>query len=156
MTVEARIFVDTNVLVYAYDADAGKKHEIARDLVARLWRSREGTLSTQVLQEFYVTVTRKLLTPLDPTTARRVVATYQGWPLMTIDVMCILDAIEISERNQLSFWEGLIVAAARQAGAERVMTEDLQSGRPIEGLVIESPFGTEFTRGNQKLDFGHF
>lgn len=140
MPVAARSFVDTNVLVYAYDVDAGEKHEIARALVAGLWRSREGMLSTQLLQEFYVTVTRKLLTPLEPVVARRVVATYRSWPVELIDVTAILDATEVGERNQLSFWDALIVTAACGAGAEQLLTEDLQSGQHIEGVMIDNPF----------------
>ena len=81
MIGETRTFIDTNILVYAYDIDAEEKHVIARTLLTRLWENREGALSTQVLQEFYVTVTRKLPTPLDPARARRVVATYQVWPV---------------------------------------------------------------------------
>jgi len=139
MSAEGGIFVDTNILVYAYDVDAGRKYEIARDLLMRLWKSRQAVLSTQVLQEFYVTVTRKLSTPLDSATARRVIARYQAWPVQLIDVATVLEASEIAERHQLSFWDGLIVAAARQAGAERVLSEDLQAGRVIESVLIENP-----------------
>jgi len=139
MSAEGGIFVDTNILVYTYDVDAGRKYEIARDLLMRLWKSRQAVLSTQVLQEFYVTVTRKLSTPLDSATARRVIARYQAWPVQLIDVATVLEASEIAERHQLSFWDGLIVAAARQAGAERVLSEDLQAGRVIESVLIENP-----------------
>ena len=139
MSAEGGIFVDTNILVYAYDIDAEEKHTIAQDLLMRLWKTRQGVLSTQVLQEFYVTVTRKLSTPLDSATARRVIARYQAWPVQLIDVATVLEASEIAERHQLSFWDGLIVAAARQAGAERVLSEDLQAGRVIESVLIENP-----------------
>ncbi|MGI8828116.1 MAG: PIN domain-containing protein [Chloroflexota bacterium] len=140
MSVEARIFVDTNILVYAYDVDSGRKHEVAREHVTRLWGSRLGILSTQVLQEFYVTVTRKLSSRLDPTVARRLVATYQSWPVQLVDVASVLEAIDIAERHQLSFWDGLIVTAARRAGARRVLSEDFRPGRNIEGVLIENPF----------------
>lgn len=90
MTVETRTFVDTNVLVYAHDVDAGNKHEIARELLRRLWENRQGVMSTQVLQEFYVTVTRKLPKPLDRPAARRVVSTYRAWPIQEIAVADIL------------------------------------------------------------------
>jgi len=139
MIAEGRIFVDTNILVYAYDIDAQEKHTIAQDLLARLWKTRQGVLSTQVLQEFYVTVTRKLSTPLDPATARRVIAPFQAWHVQLIDVATVLDASEIAQRHQLSFWDGLIIAAARQAGAERVLSEDLQAGRVMESVLIENP-----------------
>ncbi len=139
MSAEGRVFVDTNILVYAYDVDAAEKHTTAQDLLTRLWKSRQGVLSTQVLQEFYITVTRKLSTPLDPATARRVIAPYQAWPVQLIDVATVLEASEIAERHQLSFWDGLIVAAARQAGAERVLSEDLQADRVMESVRIENP-----------------
>jgi len=140
MNGEATTFVDTNILVYAYDVDAGDKHEVARQLVRGLWRSRRGVLSTQVLQEFYVTVTRKLTKHLDRSTARRVVRTYQAWPVQVVDVADILAAAELEERHQMSFWDALIVVAARRAGADRIMTEDLQAGRQLEGVTIENPF----------------
>jgi len=139
MSAEGRVFVDTNILVYAYDVDAAEKHTTAQDLLTRLWKSRQGVLSTQVLQEFYITITRKLSTQLDPATARRVIAPYQAWPVQLIDVATVLEASEIAERHQLSFWDGLIVAAARQAGAERVLSEDLQADRVMESVRIENP-----------------
>jgi predicted nucleic acid-binding protein len=140
MNGESAAFVDTNILVYAYDADAGKKREIARDLLARLWSTREGTLSTQVLQEFYVTVTRKLPHPLDHPTARRVIDTYRTWPVQPIDVAAILAASRVEDRWHLSFWDALIVTAAKQSGAGRIFSEDLQAGQVVDGIVIENPF----------------
>ncbi|HZU11941.1 MAG TPA: PIN domain-containing protein [Chloroflexota bacterium] len=140
MSAESLVFVDTNILVYAYDVDAGKKHEIARDLLAHLWEKRQGTLSTQVLQEFYVTVTRKVPAPLDPPVARRVIAAYHSWPVQSIDVATIVEASEIGERRQLSFWDALIVTAARRAGVNYLLSEDLQDGQTVEGVRIANPF----------------
>ena len=140
MNADARTFVDTNILVYAYDADAQSKHEIARELVMRLWQTRQGVLSTQVLQEFYVTVTRKLAKPLDRSTARRVVGTYGAWPAQVVDIVDILAAAELEERYRLSFWDALILTSARRAGADRVVSENLQAGQQVEGVVIENPF----------------
>lgn len=133
-------FVDTNVLVYAYDADAGQRHETARELLANLWTTRTGVLSTQVLQEFYVTVTRKLSKPLDRVTARGVMATYQAWPVHGVTAADVISAAETEEREQLSFWDALIVYSATQLGATRVLTEDLQAGRRIASVTIENPF----------------
>ncbi|MGH2441806.1 MAG: PIN domain-containing protein [Chloroflexota bacterium] len=147
MSAEHRVFVDTNILVYAYDTDAGQKNEIARDLLTNLWKIRRGTLSTQVLQEFYVTVTRKLSKPLDPAAARHVVATYRSWPVQLIDVSAICQASEIAERHELSFWDGLIVAAAHRAGALHVLSEDLQAGQIIDGVRIENPLMERGTKG---------
>lgn len=140
MNDSAWTFVDTNVLVYAYDVRAQEKHEIAREVVRNLWESGRGTLSTQVLQEFYVTVTRKLSRTLDSVEARRVIAVYRAWPVQMIDVPAVLGASEIAEGHQLSFWDGLIIEAARRAGASRVLSEDMQSGRVIAGIQVENPF----------------
>lgn len=133
-------FVDTNVLVYAYDVDANRRHDIARDLLADLWKRRSGTLSTQVLQEFYVNVTRKLSKPLERVTARGVLATYQAWPVHSVTAEDVVAAAELEEREQLSFWDALIIYSATQAGAARLLTEDLQPGRHIAGVAIENPF----------------
>ncbi len=141
MNGEPVAFIDTNILVYAYDADAGSKHDIARDLLARLWRTRRGVLSTQVLQEFYVTVTRKLPQPVDHPTARRVIDAYRVWPVQSIDVGAILAASEVEDRWQLSFWDALIITAAKQAGARRIFSEDFQAGQVVAGITIENPFG---------------
>jgi predicted nucleic acid-binding protein len=135
-----RIFVDTNILVYAHDLDAGKKNDIARTLISELWRTRQGVMSTQVLQEFYVTVSRKLPAPLDRSMARQIVGTYQAWNVHSLDVFDIVAASEIEERYQLSFWDALIISAARRVNADRLLTEDLQSGQRMEGILVENPF----------------
>ncbi|MQA84076.1 MAG: PIN domain-containing protein [Streptosporangiales bacterium] len=133
-------FVDTNVLVYAYDADAGRRHDIAAELLTRLWRSRTGAISTQVLQEFYVNVTRKLPQPLDRVTARGVLWTYRAWPVHSASVDDVMGAAELEEREQLSFWDALIIVSAVRSGAARLLTEDMQEGRRISGVLIENPF----------------
>ncbi len=141
MSVEAAPFIDTNVLVYAYDADAGRKHQTARALLTTLWEDRGGLLSTQVLQEFYVTVTRKIPRPLDHPTARGVIKTYLAWPVQMIDVGDILAASEVEDRFQLAFWDALIITSAKRAGAGRLVSEDFQTGRIMDGVLIENPFG---------------
>jgi predicted nucleic acid-binding protein len=128
------------VLVYAYDVDAGQKHDAARALIADLWRTRRGVISTQMMQEFYVTVCRKLSTRLDRLTARAVIETYRAWPVHALDVSDVLAASELEERYQLSFWDALIIAAAQRMNADRVVTEDFQDGRRLEGILIENPF----------------
>ena len=132
-------FLDTNVLVYAHDIRAGQKHTIARDLVRHLWDTRQGALSTQVLQEFYVTATRKMAIPLDRPAARQIVREYGRWHLEQISVSHIIAASEIEARYQLSFWDALIISAAQQIGASRVLSEDLQSGQTLAGVRIENP-----------------
>jgi len=139
MTVDLT-FVDTNVLVYAYDADAGEKHEVARSQLQALWQNESGLISTQVLQEFYVTVSRKLSRPLPGRTAREVITTYGAWPIYRPDVDDLIAATELEERHQLSFWDSLIIVSALRSGAAMLLTEDLQDGQRFDGLEIISPF----------------
>jgi predicted nucleic acid-binding protein len=136
----ALTFVDTNVLVYAHDRSEPAKQPIARVLLAGLWRDRAGAISTQVLQEFYVVVTRKFDPPMGRAAAREVVALYGEWPVVQVDVPLVLAASGLEERHGLSFWDALVVEAARRCGATRLVTEDLQAGRRIGGVRIEDPF----------------
>jgi predicted nucleic acid-binding protein len=133
-------FVDTNVLVYAHDRSETRKQRVAEALIGDLWRSRTGSLSTQVLQEFYVVATRKFDPPMSRRAAREVVALYGEWSIVQVDVALVLSASQLEERHKLSFWDALIVEAARRSGATRLVTEDLQPGRRIGGVRIENPF----------------
>jgi predicted nucleic acid-binding protein len=133
-------FVDTNVLVYAHDRSETRKQPIAQALLDVLWRTRSGVLSTQVLQEFYVVTTRKFDPPMRRGAAREVVALYGEWPIVQVDVALILAASKLEERHAFSFWDALVVEAARRCGATRLLTEDLQAGRRIDGISIENPF----------------
>ena len=142
MTARRRTFVDTNVLLYAHDASETEKQPIARALIEELWANGSGVLSTQVLQEFYVVATRTFRPPMGRNEAREIVALYATWPVVQVDVGLILDATALEERARLSFWDALIVEAARRAGAERLVSEDLQAGGSIAGIAIENPFAT--------------
>jgi predicted nucleic acid-binding protein len=133
-------FVDTNVLVYAHDRSETRKQPIAQALLDVLWRTRTGVLSTQVLQEFYVVTTRKFDPPMRRGAAREVVALYGEWPIVQVDVALILAASKLEERHAFSFWDALVVEAARRCGATRLLTEDLRAGRRIDGISIENPF----------------
>ena len=135
-----RVFVDTNVLIYAHDLDAGSKHDRAAAILSDLWEKENGIVSVQVLQEFYVNVTRKISAPLTPALARGVIRNYLAWQIAPNDPSTVLSASEIAERNHISFWDALIVASASNAGADRILSEDLNHGQMIEGVVIENPF----------------
>jgi predicted nucleic acid-binding protein len=137
-----KVFVDTNVLVYAHDLDAGERHDIAVRLVSELWETRAAVISTQVLQEFYVNATRKIPAPLPRSTAREIVRTYASWQTELIGAPEIQAASELEEQHQLSFWDALIVTTARKGGASRVLTEDLNPGQIISGVQVENPFRT--------------
>ncbi len=135
-----KIFVDTNILIYAHDMDAGHKHAIAASVIENMWNEETGIISTQVLQEFYVNVTRKITVPLSPARARGVVKNYLSWHVEINEPDTILFASEIEERYSLSFWDSLIVASAVHAKADKILTEDLNHGQVIEGIAIENPF----------------
>jgi predicted nucleic acid-binding protein len=138
--MSVRTFVDTNILVYAHDLDSGIKHEIAKEVILRLWKSKVGVLSTQVLQEFYVTLTKRIPRPLDRPTARRIVKRYFSWEVVINDPEIIIQASEIEESYKISFWDALIVSAAFSQGAATILTEDLNHGQYLEGILIENPF----------------
>jgi predicted nucleic acid-binding protein len=139
----ARTFVDSNILIYAHDADAGSKQRRAANQLTDLWKSGTGLLSTQVLQEFYVNVTRKIGSPLAPSAAREVVRDYAVWIESAITAATIARASEIGEIWQISFWDAMILAAAEESGAERLLTEDLNAGQKIVGIEIVSPFSDD-------------
>ena len=134
-------FVDTNILIYAHDLDAGAKHKQAAELIRRLWENGGGVLSTQVLQEFYVNVTQKIPQPIPLATARGIIDAYRAWQVEVNTVETVLLASEYQERNQLSFWDTMIVAAAVQGGATVLLTEDPNAGQLIEGVEVRNPFG---------------
>lgn len=134
------VFLDTNVLVYLFDADAPEKQALARATFERLVLEGQVLLSTQVLQELYVTVTRKLAVPLGFDEALEVVRELAQLPMVQVDGPMVLKAIQLSQRYGFSFWDALIVQAALAGGAELLLTEDLQHGQLIAGLRIENPF----------------
>lgn len=133
-----RRFLDTNVLVYADDLDAGDKRERAQALLGEVLAAGDGVLSTQVLQEFFSISTRKL--GVDPTMARRKVELLAEMDLVRIDLDLILAAIDLSRLHSFSFWDALIVRAASTAGCGVLLTEDLQHGQVVDGVRIENPF----------------
>ena len=116
-----RCFIDSNVLIYAYDQDAGSKRARAGELLAGLWGSAAGVVSVQVLQEFFTNATRKLKQPLDLAKAREVVRIYGEWVAAPTDPSHVLRAIDIMQGYQLSFWDSMIVAVAEatQCGIDR-------------------------------------
>ena len=135
-----KVFVDTNIIVYSYDRDAGKKYQIASKLVKDLWHSGLGVLSTQVLQEFFVTVTNKISPPLDIAKVRGIVKNLSKWNIVINDVNTILTAIEIHDEHKFSFWDSMIIASAVNGGATTLLSEDLSDNQAIEGLTISNPF----------------
>ena len=140
MTSRPRTFVDTNVLAYAHDASEVEKQRIARAILEDLWVDRSGIVSTQVFQEFYAVATRKFHPPMPRPDAREIVALYAAWPVIQVDVELVLDAATLEDQAQLSFWDALIVEAARRGGADRIVSEDFGTARRVAGIAIVNPF----------------
>ena len=135
-----REFVDANVLVYAFDASAGNKKARAEALLARLWECGTGCLSVQVLQEFFVIVTRKVPRPLSPDTAGERVREFSAWLVFCPTSTDVLGAIALQQEAQLSFRDAMIVHCASEAGCEVLWSEDLGDGQTIRGVQIRNPF----------------
>lgn len=135
-----RVFVDTNVLVYAHDLDAGEKRAIAEHVVRQLWVDRSGVLSTHVLYELYLKITTAIAAPVAVHDARDLVNAYRVWPVMAIELKDILAASSIGERYRLSFRDGMIIAAALKARAGIVLSEALPVGDAISGIEVRNPF----------------
>lgn len=134
------LFVDTNILVYAYDRSAGQKHTTAANLIKMCWENGNGCISVQVLQEFYVTVTRKIANLLEVQTARRIIADLAQWRMHIPDANDLLQAIDFQQSFQLSFWDATIVLSAARLGCKRLITEDLNHGQTYGAVRITNPF----------------
>jgi predicted nucleic acid-binding protein len=138
--MSARSFFDTNVLVYADDDDAPAKQRRARDLVYEHRRNGTGVVSLQVLQEYFVTVTRKL--KLNSQIARRKVELLAEFDVAVPQVLDILAAIDLYRLHAFSFWDALVLRAAQQAGCSVLLSEDFQHGGEIDGIAIVNPFSS--------------
>jgi predicted nucleic acid-binding protein len=137
---DSKVFVDTNIIVYAYDASAGEKHHKAVEIMKELWNSGHGIISTQVLQEFHVNVTKKTSKPLAPLTAKEIVKDLIKWKTVIVDEEIILKAIDIHNEHKYSFWDSVIIASALEGGAVTLLSEDLSDKHKIKGIVIKNPF----------------
>jgi predicted nucleic acid-binding protein len=135
-----KAFVDTNVLVYAYDRGAGAKREKAMALLEDLWKEGNGLISTQVLQEFYVNVRRKAKQPVSTDEAKSLVADYLAWHPIVNDGTALLEAIDLESRFLLSFRDALIVVAAQVGGASILYSEDFNHGQEYGSVQVRNPF----------------
>ena len=133
-------FVDTNILLYAHDRQAGARQAQAAALLISLWENQTGVLSTQILQEFFVNVVRKIKPPLAIPQAREIVRNYSVWVTHDTRPDEIVRASEIMELAGFSFWDSLVIASAERSGAEILYSEDLQHGQRIAGVLIQNPF----------------
>ena len=135
-----KCFVDSNVLVYAHDNSAGWKQKVAQALLEQLWASDTGVLSTQVLQEFCVTVRRKSARPLSANETKQIVGALLSWEIVVNTPVSVLRALEIESRYQISFWDALIIQAAESSGAAILYSEDLASGQNYGSIRVVNPF----------------
>ncbi len=132
-----KVFLDTNILTYAQDKDSRDKQRRSRDAITRLVQSGDGVVSTQVLQEFFVSATRKLGMP--PLAAKAVLKAFSAFEIVQLSPALIEDAIDCSMLNKLSFWDSLILAAAAAAGCGTVYSEDLNAGQTVLGVTVQNP-----------------
>ena len=138
MTVRGRFTLDTNILVYAVDRDSGERHRRSKQLMARAAR-RDCVLMVQALAEFFHATTRKGL--LAPARAGGFVRTWLDvFPVVSADPAAIVAAMDAAGMHQLSFWDAMLWAAARQSGCSAILTEDLQDGQRLDGVEIVNPF----------------
>lgn len=133
-----RAFLDTNVLLYADDADAGPKTAAARTLVRRCMEDRTGVVSTQVLQEYYVNATKKLR--MEGSEARARIELYLGFEVVTTSTSLLLAAVDLHRLERVSFWDAMVIRAAQHAGCITLFSEDLQAGRHFGATQVLNPF----------------
>jgi len=136
--MSARSFLDTNVLVYTDDGGSPEKQAKAQGIVERCRSERTGVVSTQILQEYFVTVTKKLRVP--PEAAKRKMEIFGRFNVFQIALEDILTAVDLHRLHQFSFWDALVVRVALRSGCSVLFSEDLQAGRRIDGLEIVNPF----------------
>jgi len=137
---DALAFVDTNVLVYALERSESPRKRIAQELLDGLMNGDRLRLSTQVMQELYITLTRKVAQPATADEALAILEDLAAWPVTTVDFPAIRAAVELARDAQLSFWDALVVVAAARAGAAVLYTEDLNHDQEILGVRINNPF----------------
>jgi predicted nucleic acid-binding protein len=137
---KGKFFVDTNLLVYAYDSSAGKKWRTSSEILSLLWIHRTGVISTQVIQELFVSLTQKVKNTVLPKKAKEIVSDLLRWPLVVNDGENILRAVDLEIKYRFSFWDSLILQAAITSKSEFLLSEDFQDGQVIESVTILNPF----------------
>jgi predicted nucleic acid-binding protein len=141
--MHAKIFFDTNILVYAYSSDAPDKQRIAHEMIEDGMRYGIGVISPQVLGEFFVTITRKVKTPMAPDTARMEIENFQGLDVVSSDRALVLQAIDLQTRFQVNYWDAMIIASALRANCRTILSEDLAHGQKYGEVEVKNPFKTK-------------
>ena len=133
-------FLDTNILVYAYDNSTGAKHEKAHELLDELWNSQSACISIQVLEELYVTLTRKVAAPIPLGTAAEIIKDLAHFTVHSPGVDDLLDGILIQQKFKINFWDAMIIQSACASDCAVLWSEDLSSGQDYQGVVVKNPF----------------
>lgn len=135
-----KVFLDTNIIVYAYDLSNKEKHAKAIEIIEELWASGLGVVSTQVLQEFFFTVTKKIAHPLHIKAAQEIIKDFLKWDVVVNNGDSIVEAIEIYQKYKYSFWDSLIITSAMRGSVNLLISEDFSHGQIINGIKITNPF----------------
>jgi predicted nucleic acid-binding protein len=138
--MSGKVFVDTNILIYAHDVSDPAKQRRAVQLIDQLWDEKRGVLSTQVLQEMAVNARKSIRNPITFVQARRLIEGLLAWEVVVNRPDSVLRAMEIEQRFQISFWDAMIVQAAQSAGCEILYSEDLSHGQEYDGVLVVNPF----------------
>ena len=133
-------FLDTNILVYAYDSAAPEKQKTAQNILTQAVSQENGLVSTQVLGEFFTVITRKVKNSLSNDEALNIIRCMKFARILEVDFPMVLKGIEICNRYSISYWDSLIISAAERAGCERVVSEDLNDGQKYNSVVVYNPF----------------
>lgn len=139
MSADNLHFIDTNILIYAYDTSTGEKHQKASKLLQELWMDENGCISIQVLQEFYVNATRKAPQALEPLQAASIIRDLSNWKVHRPDTEDVLAAISIQQQYQISFWDALIIRSAQESNCKTLWSEDLSNGPDYGGVKVINP-----------------
>ncbi len=131
-----KIFIDTNILVYAADKYNSKKQKLCREALEKFESGNDGVISTQVMQEFYVIAVRKI--GIEPQAAKKILHSLENFEIVTVDPALIKEAVDCSMIEQISFWDALILVCAESAKCAKVWTEDLNHGQIINGVRVEN------------------
>jgi predicted nucleic acid-binding protein len=134
-----KYFVDTNILIYAHDRDAGLKHDRARQLIEHLWTTGQGVLSTQILQELCVNLRRRVARPLPVDEIRGLIRDYLSWEIVVNTPASVIQALEIELRYKISYWDALVLQAADNSGAAVLYSEDLAAGQKYGAIQVVNP-----------------
>ncbi len=138
--MNANIFIDSNILVYAYCADVPAKQRVAQEIIEDCLRYGVGFISPQVLGEFFVTITQKVSRGLSDDEARMGIESFQGLTVVDIDRDMVMQAMDIKARYKIHYWDALIIASAQRAGCRTIMSEDLSHGQKYGNVVVRNPF----------------